>query len=84
MIPVRTMPKFKCEFCKKRSTRAVMEIHEKRCFRNPNRFCDRCENTGKAYEMSLGGHKIGEPFPCPYCARFDKKLLAEIEAAEAR
>lgn len=75
MIPVKQQPKFKCDFCKKRSTRAVMETHERRCFRNPNRFCEACQNT-KNYS--------GTPGDCPYCSKFDKKLLADIEAAEAR
>ena len=49
-----------------------MEKHEKRCFRNPNRFCDACGNTGKVVEVD-----------CTYCSKFDAKQLAEIEAYEA-
>ena len=78
MIPVKTQPRFKCDFCKKRSTRAGMELHERRCYRNPDRFCDYCQNTG----IEAGdGSKDFYP-PCPYCAKFDKQQLADIEAYE--
>ena len=79
MIPVKVMPKFRCDFCKKRSTKAVMELHEKRCFRNPNRFCDYCENTGEE-ELEENGqwYKV----PCHYCEKFNPQMLKEIEARE--
>lgn len=55
-----------------------MERHEKICFRNPNRFCEYCENKG--YTMEI----IAEGFPaqktdCPYCASFDRKKLEEMD-----
>lgn len=75
---VKTMPKYKCDFCNRRSTRATMELHEKRCYRNPNRFCDACDNTRF---VDAGADVPGE-LPCPYCSKFDPKQLKEIEERE--
>ena len=50
MKEVRTQQRYKCDFCKYRSTKSVMEKHEKRCYRNPDRFCDYCENRGYTTE----------------------------------
>ena len=85
MKPVRVMPKFKCDFCQKRSTRAVMELHEKRCFRNPNRFCDNCENRGYNDENRGGEEELSmwEQVPCEYCSKFDPKMLEEIKKRES-
>ena len=59
-----------------------MEKHEKICFRNPNRFCDYCKNDGKTEEFEEGiGHYV---LDCPYCSRFDKKQLKEIEQRESK
>lgn len=81
MKEVRTQQKYKCDFCKKQGTKSRMELHEQRCFRNPNRFCDYCEN--KRYtEESHGEHGI-EKVGCPYCQKFDPEQLKEIEAREA-
>ena len=80
MVPVKTMPRFKCDFCNKRSIKRVMELHEKRCFRNPNRFCELCENKGytEEYYEGIGTRKTD----CPYCSKFDPEKLKEIEARE--
>ena len=75
MIPVKTLPKFKCDFCKKRSTKSVIEKHERRCFRNPNRFCDFCENLG--YTM-IRENETDIKADCPYCAKFNKETLQAI------
>jgi len=77
MKPVKTMQRYKCDFCSKRSVKSVIAIHEKRCFRNPNRYCDFCDN--KRYTME-SGFKI----PCPYCVMFDPKRLKEIEEREKK
>ena len=74
---VKTQQKYKCDFCKKRSTKSVIEIHEKRCFRNPNRFCTNCNNTGKQIITDFGDEQ-----DCFYCAKFDPKMLKEIEERE--
>jgi len=85
MKPVKTQPRFQCDFCKKRSTRSVMELHERRCYRNPNRFCDACGNKGS---VTVWVNDVCEGYggsfeqPCEYCAKFDRQQLAEIEARE--
>ena len=84
MKPVKTIQKFKCDFCKKRLVKSVMEIHEKRCFRNPKRFCDFCVNKGFTVEESdpINCPGCTQKLPCPYCEKFDKKILKEIEERE--
>ena len=58
-----------------------MELHEKRCFRNPNRFCDYCQNKGYT-EYNEQGYILKDP--CPYCGSFDKKKLEEIKLRESK
>lgn len=82
MKPVKTIQRYQCDFCSKRSTKSVIAIHEKRCYRNPNRFCDFCQNEGFTTQTPLEGHSYKEP--CPYCASFDKQKLKEIEEREAK
>lgn len=81
MKKVRTMQRYQCDFCKKRSVKHIMEIHEKRCFRNPNRFCDYCDNEGTTTEFDENTD-TNYLLDCPYCALFDKKKLKEIETRE--
>lgn len=84
MKAVKTLQKYKCDFCKKRSVKQAMERHEKRCFRNPNRYCDYCENKGftiEHYGEDIPG-AIDQEIPCPYCEGFDKEKLKEIEEYE--
>ena len=44
MKPIKTQQRYRCDFCKKTGVKSTMAIHEKRCFRNPNRYCDYCDN----------------------------------------
>lgn len=56
-----------------------MEKHERRCFRNPNRFCDYCENKGYTTEQEdIYTFKQ----TCPYCAKRDAKVEAGIAEYE--
>ena len=82
MKPIRTQQRYRCGFCKFVRTKSVVETHEKRCFRNLNRFCDYCDNKGYTLET------MAEDFPpqkisCPYCLIFDKEKLASIEKRES-
>lgn len=85
MKPVKTLPKFKCDFCKRRSTKASMEKHEKICFRNPNRFCEYCQNKG--YTVEIYGDLVedgdgglrDENAPCPLCSRENKEKTEAID-----
>ena len=81
MIPVKSQQKYKCDFCKKRSVKSAMERHEKICFRNPDRYCDFCDNKG---EVDEGIEDYTYMIPCIYCSKFDKKQLEEIEAREKK
>lgn len=83
MKPVKTMQKYKCDFCQKRSTKSIIALHEKRCFRNPNRYCDYCDNKGFTEEYDENAH-ASIKFDCPYCSSFDKQKLKEIEEREKR
>jgi len=81
MKAVKTLQKYKCDFCKRRAIKCAMERHEKICFRNPNRFCDVCLNTGKVeseYIEGIGSHIID----CHFCSRLDKEQLKSIEERE--
>lgn len=79
MRPVKTQPRFHCDFCSRVSTRASMERHEGICWRNPDRFCPSCENRGhvveihqEAYDgpnMNLIGPELSEKYPCPWCSQ---------------
>lgn len=55
MREVKTKPKFKYDFCRRTSMKEAMKLHEGRCYRNPNRYCDGCENTGRTSEFHENG-----------------------------
>ena len=82
MIEVKTQKRYKCDFCKKRGVKRIVLFHEPNCYRNPNRMCFTCNNTGK-YEYDAGDDNstIVEA-TCPYCEKFDKQKLEEIEKYE--
>ena len=79
---VKTIQRYQCDFCKYRSVKHIVAIHEKRCFRNPNRFCDFCGNTGKVMVEVDESQGTEVERDCPYCASFDKKKLKEIKIRE--
>lgn len=79
MKEVITRQKFKCDFCKKRGIKTAMEKHERRCFRNPNRFCDYCKNKGETEE---GVEHYTYKVPCPYCSLRDPKVEEAIKKYE--
>lgn len=82
MKPVKTQPKYKCDFCKKRGIKRVMNFHEPMCYRNPNRVCSFCQNTGKV-EVAYGDeHDTRGIEDCSACSKFDKEKLKEIEEYE--
>lgn len=79
MKPVKTQQRYKCDFCKKRSIKSAMERHEKICFRNPDRYCEACDNKGETDE---GIEHYTYMVPCFYCSKFDPEQLKSIEARE--
>ena len=84
---VKTKPKYRCDFCKLTGTKYWMEKHEKQCYRNPKRICSACNNT-KQIEIDdfdgITGDSFHHPImgDCPYCSKFDKEMLREIEKRE--
>lgn len=80
MKAVKTIQKYKCDFCKRRSIKSAMERHEKVCYRNPNRFCDYCENKGYTMEDLGIGSLVQQD--CPFCSRFDAGKLKDIQDYE--
>lgn len=77
---VKTKPKFRCDFCKHTSTKKRMEWHEKMCFRNPDRYCDYCDNRGHTLDTDAEyGEVTTREIPCPHCVKFDKEKLKDIE-----
>lgn len=83
MKAVRTLQKYKCDFCTKRMVKQAMERHEPRCYRNPKRYCDYCENQGYTMETILEGYGDVKQ-ACPFCSRFDEKKKKAIEEYEAK
>ena len=84
MKPVKTRPRFNCDFCRRISTEAAMKKHEIRCFKNPNRYCELCDNKGYTTEchgdlIEEGDCGLSEDVPCPYC-----KTADEIKEQEKR
>jgi len=77
---VKFVQRYRCEFCKKSGIKRIIEPHEKTCYRNPNRICWECNNTGKVYQ-DIEGFKFPDA-PCPSCKKFDVEKLKEIEEFE--
>lgn len=75
MKPVKTKPRFKCDFCRRVSTKGAMETHEKICWKNPNRYCELCDNRGYVRECYDEG--ICSDEPCIYCSQFKKSMVEE-------
>ena|SRR3990167_11208005 len=88
MKAVKTLQKYKCDFCRKRSVKSAMERHEKICWRNPDRFCELCQNKGEYVEcygdlIEEGDCGLSETMPCHYCSQRDlekEKAINEYEA----
>lgn len=61
---IKTKPRYHCDFCSHTSTKAAMESHEKICWKNPNRYCESCNNTG-----IYPGEVDQADEPCYYCKK---------------
>ena len=73
------MQRYKCDFCKKRGIKRIIERHEINCYQNPNRICSRCNNTGKytvEYGDDYGTTGIED---CEFCKAFSKERFEEIK-----
>ena len=69
MRSVKTQLRYKCDYCRKVSTKAAMERHEKICFRNPDRFCEACQNTRKTHVVGDGINEEAYYEDCFYCSQ---------------
>jgi hypothetical protein len=73
MKPVQSKPRFRCDFCRFQATEPTVIKHERICWRNPERHCPTCNNTGViAWVEDI--YPYNEP--CPYCARFNPQIPA--------
>ncbi len=85
MLAIKTQQRYKCDFCKKKSIKSAMLRHEIQCYRNPNRVCQACNNTGSLPRAGYWSEDEEEyDNHCPYCKKFDEQMLKEIEAREAQ
>ena len=64
---VKTRPRFKCDFCNFKATEPTVEKHERICWKNPDRYCNFCKNTGYTDE---GDGVWQELVPCYYCSQY--------------
>lgn len=81
MKKVLTRQKYKCDFCKRRSTKTAMENHEKICFRNPNRVCPTCKNDPRGVLVMNGEDYGGSDYyePCYFCSQRDSEKEKKID-----
>lgn len=67
----RQVPRYRCDFCTKVSTKPAMVRHEPTCFKNPNRFCRKCDNTSKHMEWEdRGDYQVEVEVDCIYCLKY--------------
>lgn len=81
MRPVKTKPRFKCDFCRFTATEPTVKKHEPRCWGNPDRYCDYCNNKGHITVVhgdlvEEGDCGLSQDIPCPYCSQFRSDLEA--------
>lgn len=79
MKKVKSMQRYKCDFCKKRGIKRTMLFHEVNCYQNPNRVCSQCNNTG-TYEVHYGDDNDTTGMEeCQFCKAFSKEKFEEIK-----
>ena len=77
MKPVKTYPKYKCDFCKKKAVHHAMLKHEVVCWYNPNRKCRTCFGEGTVFYYN-GFTEVESD--CPDCER--AKEIADRKKSE--
>lgn len=75
---IKTLPRYKCDFCSHTATKAGMERHERICWFNPNRHCRSCNDTGwyPAENERLA------PERCYFCGQRDPILTRAVLGPE--
>jgi hypothetical protein len=76
MQAVKVAPRFRCDYCRRVSTKAAMAKHEARCFFNPNRKCPNCKDTAHCPDIENGAYVWKR---CSYC---EKALVVLGDYAE--
>ena len=79
MRPVKTRPRFRCDFCRYAATRAAVERHEQICWMNPDRHCLNCDGRGYHEESYDLGASL--QVPCYFCSKRDPVLAPLPESA---
>ena len=72
---IKAQPKYKCDFCRHTSTKKAMERHEKMCYRNPNRYCEFCDNKGELVDYIDEG--LVQRTPCPFCEKLKQAIQSQ-------
>lgn len=78
---IKTKPRFRCDYCRHTAMQKAMEVHEKVCWRNPNRHCELCNDKGWTDE---GDGFIVNKVPCYYCKQYDATKVPPVEQATER
>ena len=59
-----------------------MLLHETICWRNPNRHCGFCNDTG-FYDEDYGTEFPSVSIACPYCSLYDPTKAPTLEPQKA-
>lgn len=66
ILEPRLIQEYRCDFCNtKFRSKYYCELHEDKCYKNPNRNCPVCENNGSFDD----GNLWGEMRDCYACER---------------
>lgn len=78
MRSVQSRPRYRCDYCRYVATESAVARHEKICWKNPDRICPACSNTG--FYDGGGTPEYGyEQIPCHYCTKRWDAAAEEIE-----
>jgi len=70
----------KCLFCKRKyRTEKGIQVHQAKCFKNPNRVCTMCDGDGLVDEVMNNGYMGHKNHPC-YDCETAKKALSQKES----
>lgn len=81
---IKTKPRYRCDYCRHTAMQGAMERHEKVCWRNPNRYCEACDNKNFTYIDHGGDGSLVEKLPCYYCQQYDASKLPPVEQPAER
>ena len=76
---IKTKPRYKCDYCRHTGMQRAIERHEKVCWRNPNRYCESCDNNHFIYIDHNGDGSLVEKQPCYYCNQYDATKVPPVD-----